>query len=61
MTAKLRLDELLLAGGFYPTLEAAYRACLAGSVMVDGATVTQPGTPVIAALSRNPNICHSPT
>ncbi len=42
----MRLDQLLVQRGLFPSRERARRAVMAGSVEVDGRRVDKPGTPV---------------
>ena len=42
--AKTRLDQLLVARGFFPSREKSQRAILAGAVFIDGQRVDKPGT-----------------
>ncbi|MEA2694672.1 MAG: rRNA (cytidine1920-2-O)/16S rRNA (cytidine1409-2-O)-methyltransferase [Acidobacteriota bacterium] len=45
----MRLDQLLVERGLFPSREQARRAVMAGTVEVDGRRVDKPGTPVAAA------------
>src|SRR5882672_11448440 len=44
--ANLRLDQLLVERGFFPSREQARRAVMAGTVEVEGRRVDKPGTAV---------------
>ncbi len=46
MTARERLDTLLVSKGFFPSREQARRAVMAGEVRVDGRLLDKPGTKV---------------
>lgn len=43
MSARTRLDELLVARGFYPSRSRARDAVLRGTVQIDGETASRPG------------------
>lgn len=47
----MRLDQLLVERGLFPSREKARRAVMAGSVEVDGRRVDKPGTPTPEAVS----------
>ena len=49
MSAKTRLDQLLVARGFYPSGEKARRAIMAGLVYVDGQKADKPGRSIAGA------------
>ncbi|HTQ79551.1 MAG TPA: TlyA family RNA methyltransferase [Thermoanaerobaculia bacterium] len=45
----MRLDQLLVERGLFPSREQARRAVMAGTVAVDGRRIDKPGTPVAEA------------
>ena len=48
MSNRQRLDEALVARGFYPSRSRARDAVLRGTVHVDGAVAAKPAQPVLA-------------